>query len=479
MSLYIYNTLSKDKEEFVPATPGKVGMYVCGVTVYDECHLGHARAVITFDMVYRYLLHKGFDVNYVRNFTDVDDKIINKAIKEGSDWKEVAKRYIAAFYRDMDALGNKRPSVEPKATEHIAEMQQLIETLISKKMAYAGGSDVFYAVREKKDYGKLSGKKIDELESGARIEIDEKKKDPLDFALWKGVKPGEPHWDSPWGKGRPGWHIECSAMSIKYLGESFDIHGGGRDLMFPHHENEIAQSEGATGKKFARYWIHNGFININSEKMSKSLGNFLTIHKLLKTLHPEVIRLFILAAHYRSPLDYTEDNIEATRQSLLRWYTGLARIQTIPQSAKRVAVPALDELNQKLSTGFTEAMDDDFNTARVLGLLFEAIREWNRILDEKKIPSEKTCADFLNVVQTVHQVLGIFGSNAVAFLLGENIKALATKGITEDWINQKINERLEARKNKDWAKSDAIRDELAAKGIVLKDGAGGTTWSVE
>lgn len=481
--LKIHNTLTRKKEEFKPIHPPKVGMYVCGVTVYDDCHLGHARAVITFDVVYRYLKSLGYQVTYVRNFTDVDDKIINRAQKEKISWDQIASQYIASFYRDMDALGNQRPSYEPKATENIEAMQQMIKILEQKKMAYQAGGDVFYSVRQKTNYGKLSGKKIDELEAGSRIEVDEAKKDPLDFALWKGAKPGEPSWDSPWGKGRPGWHIECSAMSMKYLGETFDIHGGGRDLIFPHHENEIAQSEGATQKPFSNYWIHNGFININEEKMSKSLGNFLTIHELLKKYHPEVIRLFILAAHYRSPLDYTQKNIEATEQSLLRWYSTLARVyQSLEKKrAQKNQNPPkglLQKIND-LKAGFNNAMDDDFNTASVIGLLFDLVREWNKVLDEQESVDSSFCQAFLDSIHDIHSVLGVFGSHPKNFLDQHQERALISGGVNQEKIEEKIQLRNEARKNKDWGTSDAIRKELAELGVQIKDNPDGTTsWSM-
>ncbi|OGQ07177.1 MAG: cysteine--tRNA ligase [Deltaproteobacteria bacterium RIFCSPLOWO2_12_FULL_40_28] len=482
MTLKIYNTLARKKQEFVPLNPPKVGMYVCGVTVYDECHLGHARAVFTFDVIYRYLKHRGYEVTYVRNFTDVDDKIINRANQEGVSWKVIAEKYIAAFGRDMGDLGTLVPTHEPKATEHIAHMQKIIKGLVEKQMAYPIEGDVFYSVRKKKDYGKLSGKKIDELEAGARIEIHEAKKEAIDFALWKKSKPDEPQWDSPWGPGRPGWHIECSAMSMHFLGSTFDIHGGGRDLMFPHHENEIAQSEGFSEKPFVRYWIHNGFININAEKMSKSLGNFFTIHELLKRYHPEALRLLILAAHYRSPLDYTEKIMEATQASLDRWYATLARVSTQCQaSSKSKDHPPKDLVNkvESLVSAFEEAMDDDFNTAKVVGLLFDLVREWNKYLDGTTEISGKTCQTFLKAAQTIHGVLGLFGSDPQVYL--NQVKALKMVKVTlsDEEIQEKINQRNSARQTKNWALADAIRNELASLGITLKDNPDGTTgWNI-
>lgn len=478
MTLKIYNTLARKKQEFVPLNPPKVGMYVCGVTVYDECHLGHARAVFTFDVIYRYLKHRGYEVTYVRNFTDVDDKIISRANQEGVSWKVVAEKYIEAFNRDMGDLGAQSPTHEPKATEHIAHMQTIIKGLIEKQMAYPIGGDVFYVVRKKKDYGKLSGKKIDELESGARIEIHEAKKDALDFALWKKSKPEEPQWDSPWGAGRPGWHIECSAMSMHFLGSTFDIHGGGRDLMFPHHENEIAQSEGFSGKPFVRYWIHNGFININAEKMSKSFGNFFTIHELLKRYHPEALRLLILAAHYRSPLDYTEKIMEATQASLDRWYSTLARVKTQCQaSGKSKDHPPKDLVHkvESLVSDFEEAMDDDFNTAKVVGLLFDLVREWNKYLDVSTEISGKICQTFLKAAETIHGVLGLFGSDPQVYLNQVKALKMVKVTLTDEEIQEKINQRNNARKTKNWALADAIRNELAGLGITLKDNPDGTT----
>ena len=327
MGLRVYNTLTQSKEEFIPLQEGRIGMYVCGVTAYDLCHIGHARNAVVFDVIYRYLLYKGYQVTYVRNFTDVDDKIINRAQQEGINTEEIAARYIQEFSVDMGALGLKEPTVEPKATEHIPEMIDMVQRLIAKGHAYQVGGDVYFAVDGFSGYGRLSKRSLDEMQAGARIEVDEKKRNPLDFALWKAAKPGEPSWDSPWGRGRPGWHIECSAMSQKYLGDTLDIHGGGKDLIFPHHENEIAQSEGASGKPFVRYWLHNGFVNIDREKMSKSLGNILTIKEILRDYHPELVRLFLLSRHYRSPIDYSSQGMEEARKNLERFYQTLAGIE--------------------------------------------------------------------------------------------------------------------------------------------------------
>ncbi len=327
MPLRIYNTLTGKKEDFVPQTPGKVSMYVCGVTVYDHCHIGHARANVVFDVVYRYLRHIGYEVTYVRNYTDVDDKIINRANKEGVDFREITERFIREFDRDMNALGIAEPTFQPRATEHIDDIVRIVSALVDKGFAYQAGGDVYFNVERYAEYLKLSKRNLDDMKAGARIEVDERKEHPMDFVLWKEAKPGEPSWDSPWGKGRPGWHIECSAMSMRFLGETIDIHGGGKDLVFPHHENEIAQSEAATGKPFVRYWLHNGFVNINSEKMSKSLGNFFTIKEVLDRYEAEVLRFFLLTAHYRSPLDFSDQNMNEAEAGLDRIYTALARME--------------------------------------------------------------------------------------------------------------------------------------------------------
>jgi len=477
--MQLYNTLTRKKEIFTPLNPPKVTLYVCGVTVYDDCHLGHARALVNFDVLARYLRYKKYEVQFVRNFTDVDDKIIARAEKDGVAWNFISETYIDHFHRDIQKLGNITPSIEPKATEHIPEMITMIQSLMDQGYAYAAGGDVIYSVRKKTDYGKLSGKKIDELESGARIEIHESKKDPLDFVLWKASKPGEPFWESPWGKGRPGWHIECSAMSTKYLGDTLDIHGGGRDLSFPHHENEIAQSEAATGQTFARYWVHNGFVNINAQKMSKSLGNFLKLADLFNQYPPEVIRLFILAAHYRSPLDYTETTMEATRQSLLRWYGTLARLQQTPaEHSKSEGKNLLEDFEQKiqgLQASFEEAMDDDLNTAKVVGILFDLARDLNRLLDAHLILPSNLLSLLQKNIQNIHSVLGIFGSDAVQFLEQEQKKALSQSTMKTEEIEVLLQERKEARASKNWARADEIRKELLAKNIEIKDHPDGST----
>lgn len=474
MPLKIYNTLTRKKEEFVPLTPNKVNMYVCGITPYDECHLGHARAAVVFDVVYRYLNYLGFGVTYIRNFTDVDDKIIKKANDTGVTCQTVSEKYIQSYTEQMTRLGVQTPTCEPKATEHIQEMIFHIQKLIDRGMAYVSGADVFYEVRKFSSYGKLSQKKIDELESGARIEVDERKKDPLDFALWKSAKPGEPEWESPWGKGRPGWHIECSAMSSKYLGDQFDIHGGGRDLSFPHHENEIAQSEGATGKEpFARYWMHNGFVNINSEKMSKSLGNFLSIPKILEEWEPEVVRYFLLSANYGSPIDYTPDAMSNAQEALTRFYEALNRLEKTETGEDVLPEFSLQEILEI-------PLNDDFNTTQVIGKIFEYVRELNRFLDQGKYPSESSLNEFKASLQKVTSVLGFFGQDPQVFLDIQKTKALQSSTISEEEIQRLIIERREARKSKNFKRSDEIRDQLAAQGIVLKDSPDGTTsWEVK
>jgi cysteinyl-tRNA synthetase len=483
MALRIYNTLTRDKQEFQPVHSGKVGMYVCGVTVYDMCHIGHARSVVLFDVIYRYLVHRGYDVTYVRNFTDVDDKIINRANQLGENWKDLASRFIREFYVDMDGLGVLRPTFEPKATEHIQHIQKLITDLIAKGFAYEVDGDVMYAVNNFRDYGKLSGKKIDELISGARVEVDEKKRNPLDFALWKSAKPGEPSWESPWGLGRPGWHIECSAMSMHYLGNEFDIHGGGADLTFPHHENEIAQSEASSGRTFAKYWIHNGFVNIRSEKMSKSLGNVLNIREILARVHPEALRLFLLSSHYRSPLDYNETSIREASVSLERLYAAMAALdELLDADGKAKDIP--EELKD-IKSRFIEAMDDDFNTPRSLAILFDAARAINRMAVPGGAP-KKTIAPrgLLESVKTeisevARDVLGLLTEEPSAFLDTVRTARVRELGITGDEIQAMIDSRAQARKDKDFALADRIRNELTRKGILLEDSPKGTTWRVK
>ncbi len=482
MSLKIYNTLTRKKEEFQTIQPGKVGMYVCGVTVYDFCHIGHARSAVLFDIIFRHLMFSGFQVDYIRNFTDVDDKIINRANEVGENWKSLAERFIDEFYTDMDALGVLRPTHEPRATDYIQEIQDLISKLIKRGYAYVAGGDVMFSVEKFGTYGKLSGKKTDQLLAGARVNVDDKKENPLDFALWKGAKPGEPQWESPWGPGRPGWHIECSAMSMAKLGISFDIHGGGADLTFPHHENEIAQSEAATGASFVRYWIHNGFVNISSEKMSKSLGNQLNIRDILKDVHPEALRLFLLTAHYRSPLDYNETTIKESSAALERLYSALINLEVLIGSGGGSG--SLSEELQDIRPRFIEAMNDDFNTPRALAVLFEAMRSINRFcapgMDSASIPShEELQVVREDLVSLSRSILGLLQEEPALFLEKLRKGDVENLGISEERIQELINQRTEARKNKDFAKADAIRKELFDQGIILEDSPSGTAWKIK
>ena len=480
MALRVYNTLSGSKEEFVPLTPGKVGMYVCGVTVYDNCHIGHARANVVFDMIFRYLGANGLEVTYVRNYTDIDDKIINRANREGVPYQEISERFIAEFDADMARLALRLPTFQPKATDNIPEIVTLVEKLIEKGFAYQSGSDVNFCVEKFDGYLKLSKRNLEDMQAGARIEVDERKQHPMDFALWKGAKPGEPYWESPWGNGRPGWHIECSAMSMKFLGESFDIHGGGKDLIFPHHENEIAQAEAASGKPFVKYWLHNGFVNINAEKMSKSLGNFFTIKEVLERYDAEVLRFFLLSAHYRSPIDFSDQNLKDAELGLERIYNALASIDERLQTPSAIAPSAesseLEEKCSALAGRFSEAMDDDFNTALALGHVFDLIRAINKGLP---FATDELLARVKQGVAAIALVLGVCNSEPAAFI--ERIKARKTQDmeIPVQEIVQLIAERGEARKAKNFKRGDEIRDLLLEKNIVLLDGAQGTTWKVK
>ena len=455
--LKIYNDLSRSKETFEPLQPGKVNLYVCGMTVYDLCHLGHARVMVVFDVVYRYLKAVGYDVTYIRNITDIDDKIINRANENGEPFHELTERFIQAMHEDSDALGIIPPDAEPKATDHIAEIISMCEKLIEKGHAYvADNGDVYYDVYSFPTYGKLSGKSLDDLQAGARVEPGDVKRNPLDFALWKSAKPDEPSWQSPWGDGRPGWHIECSAMSTKALGDTFDIHGGGADLTFPHHENEIAQSEGATGHPFVKYWMHNGFVRINDEKMSKSLGNFFTVREILERYQAEEVRYFILTSQYRSPLNYSDEHLDNARNALTRFYTAL---RGLPE-----ATPTADTQFEK---DFHAAMQDDFNTPEALATLFELVREINRVRAE----DETAAAALGALLRQLGDLIGILQSNAESYLRGG---ASANDGDAE--IDALVAQRNEAKANKDWGTADEIRNKLQEMGIVLEDGPSGTTW---
>ena len=455
--MQIYNTQSRKKEEFVPIEPGKVSIYCCGPTVYNYFHIGNARPFIVFDTLRRYFEHKGYEVKYVQNFTDIDDKMIRRAHEEGITVKELGERFIEEYYKDADALGIERATVNPKATEHIPEIIAMIEKLVAKGLAYAcDNGDVYYNTQAFPGYGKLCGQNLEDLESGARIDVDPNKKHPMDFALWKAQKPGEPAWDSPWGKGRPGWHIECSAMSTKYLGETIDIHCGGKDLVFPHHENEIAQSEGATGKPFVHYWMHNGFINVDNQKMSKSLGNFFTVRDISKEFDLEAVRMFMLGAHYRSPINFSREMIEQAKASLDRLYTARDHYAFLLENAKDGEMGEKEnDLLAKVQAareGFDAAMDDDLNTADAIGKLFELVRAANAGLDEHS-PKAAVKA----VLDTLDELAGVLG-------------ILSRKTAADDAkVQALLAQRAEARANKNWAESDRLRDEIVAMGYVLKD----------
>jgi cysteinyl-tRNA synthetase len=476
MGIRIYNTLTKKKEDFIPIEPGKVKFYLCGPTVYDYFHIGNARPFIVFDVFRRYLEYRGFDVTFVVNITDVDDKIINRAHRENRSPADVAEEFTRAYFEDLEKLRIRRATVHPKATEHIAEMIALIRKLEERGIAYRLNGDVYYNVEKFPDYGRLSGKKLEELQAGARVEVDERKRNPLDFALWKAAKPGEPAWDSPWGKGRPGWHIECSAMSMKYLGPDFDIHAGGEDLIFPHHENEIAQSCGAGSAQFARYWMHNGFLNIRGEKMSKSLGNVLTVREILKQISPEVIRLFFLQKHYRSPINYSEDILEETERAwrrLQNTYGELLQVENIPEDeflAGKLpdrARAALQELAHHRSA-FEEAMDDDFNSARAIGHLFEIVKLANRILAEGKPEGERAY-----VLSRIRKTLE--GYDSFLSLLRKE-ESPATSGDFEKVMELLLEVRNSLRKKKLFDLADEIRSKLHEMGYQIEDRPDGSVW---
>ncbi|HHO69259.1 MAG TPA: cysteine--tRNA ligase [Gammaproteobacteria bacterium] len=457
--LKIYNSLTRRKEEFVPITPGKVKMYVCGMTVYDYCHLGHARVLVVFDVIVRHLRSLGYEVTYVRNITDIDDKIIARAIENGESIQALTDRFIEAMHEDAEALGVLPPDAEPRATESMDAIIDMIRRLVEKGYAYqADNGDVYYSVSRFRDYGKLSGKQLEDLRSGARVEVDEAKRDPLDFVLWKAAKPGEPAWPSPWGPGRPGWHIECSAMSTQKLGDHFDIHGGGLDLQFPHHENEIAQSEAATGHPFVNYWIHNGFVQVDEEKMSKSLGNFFTVREILKRYRPEEVRYFILSSHYRSPLNYSDDNLDKARAALTRLYTALRGVDA-----------AGDDIDPEFERRFTDAMNDDFNTPEALAVLFDVARALNRAREEDPQAARRLAA----TLRSLGGRLGLLQADPEAYLKGGQA---GSGGLSDAEIDALVQQRLDARKRKDWAEADRIRDRLAEQGVVLEDSGTRTTW---
>ncbi len=455
--LNIYNTLSKSKEVFTPLDGNKVRMYVCGMTVYDYCHLGHGRSMVAFDLVTRWLRYSGYELTYVRNITDIDDKIINRARDNGESFDALTARMIDAMHEDEARLNILKPDQEPRATEHIPGMLAMIQTLIDKGYAYApGNGDVYYRVGKFQGYGKLSRKKIEDLRIGARIEVEEAKQDPLDFVLWKGVKPGEPSWESPWGSGRPGWHIECSVMSTCCLGDTFDIHGGGNDLEFPHHENEIAQSEAATGKPYAKAWLHCGMIRINGEKMSKSLNNFFTIRDVLEKYQPEVVRYLLVSSHYRSSINYSEDSLKEAKGALERFYHALKGLPKVPAAGGEMFVER-----------FASAMNDDFGTPEACAVLFDLVREINRVRDS----DVDAAAGLAGRLRELGDLLGVLQLDSEQFL-----QAGAAGRVDAAQVDTLITARLAARANKDWAESDRIRDELTAMGVVLEDSKGVTTW---
>jgi cysteinyl-tRNA synthetase len=489
--MQLYNTLSRRKETFQPLTPGKAGLYACGVTVYDDCHLGHARSTVVFEVLVRHLRRRGLEVTWVRNFTDIDDKIIHRAQETGVPWLEVAERYIASFQEDMAALGIPPAQIEPRATEHIPEIIHLTRVLEDKGFAYQGKDDVYFRVRRFPGYGKLSGQSLDDMLVGARIGVDPHKEDPLDFVLWKGSKPGEPSWNSPWGPGRPGWHIECSAMAMRYLGETLDLHGGGQDLVFPHHENELAQSEAATGRPFSRFWLHHGLLTINQEKMSKSLANFFTVKEVLAKFPPEVVRFFLINAHYRSPLDFSDSGLSETETALLRLYTTLARIREIlrshagfkPQnSIDYESSLSLEECSRlgSLDARYQGAMNDDLNTAQALGYLFDTVRLLNRLLDE---PSDHP--GYLTILKEAYE--GLISYGEVLNLLQADpdtmVRTLRQKpldlALAPQEIESLIAARAAARQAKDYAQADRIRKDLLDQGILLEDTPQGTIWRVK
>ncbi|MEH6628989.1 MAG: cysteine--tRNA ligase [Motiliproteus sp.] len=461
MSLQIYNTLSRQKEVFKPIVPGKIRMYVCGMTVYDFCHLGHARVMVSFDVITRYLRAVGYDVNYVRNITDVDDKIINRASENSESCDSLTERFIAAMHEDEAKLSVIPPTQEPRATAHMSHITDMVQTLIDKDYAYAADNgDVYYRVAKFEDYGRLANRNLDEMQAGARVEVNDSKENPFDFVLWKAAKEGEVSWDSPWGQGRPGWHIECSAMSKCCLGDTFDIHGGGPDLPFPHHENEIAQSEAANGVKFVNTWMHAGAVRVNKEKMSKSLGNFFTIREILDKYDAEVVRYFLTSAHYRSQIDYSEASLKEARGALDRFYHALRGVEVVAEGG----------LDNDYEARFHGAMNDDFNTAGAISVLFELVREMNRVIKESTQQAGRLAAQ----LKRLGGVLGLLQQDPEQYLQGE--QGDQSEGPSAEQIEVLVEQRAVAKKNKDFSEADRIRDDLKAQGIVLDDSREGTSW---
>ncbi|MEM8593333.1 MAG: cysteine--tRNA ligase [Pseudomonadota bacterium] len=469
MTLTIYNTLTRQKEVFTPLNENQVRMYVCGMTVYDFCHLGHARVMVAFDVINRYLRSRGYDVTYVRNVTDIDDKIINRATESGEAWTALTARFIDAMHEDELRLQNQLPDQEPLATEHVDDILNMVQALIDNDSAYAvDGGDVYFRINSFKDYGKLSNKRLEDLQSGARVDVSSAKEDPRDFVLWKRAKPGEPSWASPWGEGRPGWHIECSAMSTCCLGNSFDIHGGGPDLVFPHHENEIAQSEMATGESYANYWMHAGAVRVDNEKMSKSLGNFFTIRDILDQYHPEVVRYFLIASHYRSPINYTAESLQEAKKALTRMYTSIrAYDDVVPLSLRELSGRAAFER-------FNAVMDDDFNTREALSVLFDLVSQINSA-DEQDADTQATARQCVAELKGIASVLGLLQHSAQAFFQG----SAREDGLDDAAIDALIAERQQAKLDKNYARADEVREQLRDAGIVLEDAGNQCTWRRE
>ena len=476
MTIKVYNTLTKQKEEFKPIHEGQVGIYVCGVTPYNHPHVGNARPFVTWDVIRRFFEHEGYDVTHIQNFTDVDDKIINKANEEKVAWDEIPKRYIKSYFEVMDKLNVKRAHVYPKVSDHIPEIIATVQTLIDKGHAYVLDGDVYYRVESFEHYGELSGRNLDDMMAGARVGVDDRKENPMDFALWKSAKPGEPAWESPWGQGRPGWHIECSTMSMKYLGETFDFHGGGSDLIFPHHENEIAQSEGCTGKHpFVKYWLHNGFITVNEEKMSKSLGNFFLVIDILKHFEPETLRFFILSTHYRSPLDFSDERLKEAERSLTRLATAQENLRALAQ------IPGVGPTEESLAlqnkvagfrTEFLEAMRDDFNTALAISHMFALGREINTYYQNVVSTNNRPDGKLVNLMSKVFAEM----CSIIGVLEKTDAEESADAGLENALVEMMIGLRQEARQNKNYAQADALRDKLAATGIILEDTPQGVRW---